>query len=565
MKQGALVNISLVFALLALTAFICLIASFLNKGFELSDESYYLLCTKYPFDTKLLVSSFGLISHRLCFGLNDLFSLRLFKLIYQMLCLTIFARAFFLFGVRNLKVNRRTTFLLSVILIIAGLANYDYLPMTLSYNSWSLNFGLLFWAGLMFANSSETKRGIAFSNMLMGISVLFLFYAKAPNAIVLAFVFVMYIAFYQKGNMLNSLLLFGLGKLIGIIILFLSFEVFQETTSNLVHNILNTRQAPAGGYFTQMGELISVKLGYKFVLVQILVVGLMYVFRRFNFSKGSGIKLLFANTIFTFSYLKGNSADISNDFIVFAILGINCIAVMVLVYAGGLHFKDLLIPIFLILTPFMLAAGTSNPIFYTSSQMFVFSLTGLFLLLLRSPNKEIELFYAYSALFICFFIGSFLYNGMIKHPYRQSDLSKKSIELPKADQIKNINENEERSQKYNELATKLRTHNKGHLPVLSSPSTLGTLMMAEMDPFAVCWICDPDNEAMSNDEYFKKLDLFNNKPFLMITKGMYNSEKQFNIFKAGGMNFRLDYSIMDSVYLEWNKEYYYLMQPVKNV
>ncbi len=161
MKQHVLVNTSLVLALICLVGFVGVISSCLNKGFELSDESYYLLCTKYPLDTSLLNSSFGLINHRLAFGLNDLYSLRLFKLIYQLLFLGIFARAFFLFAIRNLKAKRNNVLLLSVLVIISGLSNYDYLPMTLSYNSWSLNFGLLFWSGLLFAHITESKKGLA--------------------------------------------------------------------------------------------------------------------------------------------------------------------------------------------------------------------------------------------------------------------------------------------------------------------------------------------------------------------------------------------------------------------
>lgn len=564
MKQHVLVNTSLVLALICLVGFVCVISSCLNKGFELSDESYYLLSTKYPLDTTLLNSSFGLINHRLAFGLNDLYSLRIFKLIYQLLFLGIFARAFFLYAIRSLKAKRNNVLLLSLLIIISGLSNYDYLPMTLSYNSWSLNFGLLFWSGLLFSHITESKKGVAFSNMLMGLSVLFLFYTKAPNALVMGFVFILYAFMFQRKNLLNTFLLFGLGKIAGIIILFLSFEDFRNITANLYQTISTTKHAEVGSYFGQISEMISTGLGIRFFLLQGVVLASMYFIRRLNLNTMIGILLLAFNTYFTWTYFKGNSYDVSNEFKVFSVFAFNCLGAIILFFSGTRDLKNTFIPFLLILTPFMLAAGTSNSIFYTSSQLIVLSITGLFLLLLRITRSEMEVYYAYSSLFIMFFIGSFLYHGMIQQPYRQTNLSEKTSLLPESSQIRNIFENNERVVKYKELSDKLKRYNTQHLSVLSSPPALGGLMLTDMKPFAVCWIADPDEMASANEEYFRKVDLASNRPFLVISQQIYNGPKQNKTFKNGGMDLKLDYVIKDSIYLELNKEYYYLMQPIKN-
>ncbi len=564
MKQHVLVNTSLVLALICLVGFVGVISSCLNKGFELSDESYYLLCTKYPLDTSLLNSSFGLINHRLAFGLNDLYSLRLFKLIYQLLFLGIFARAFFLFAIRNLKAKRNNVLLLSVLVIISGLSNYDYLPMTLSYNSWSLNFGLLFWSGLLFAHITESKKGLAFSNMLMGLSVLFLFYTKAPNALVMGFVFVLYTLLFQRKNLLNTFLLFGLGKIAGIIILFLSFDDFRNTTINLYQTILNTKHTEVGSYFGQISEMISNGLGIRFFLLQGVLLASMYFIRRLNLNVMMGLLLLAFNTYFTWSYFKGNSYDVSNEFKVFTVFAFNCLATIILFFSGTYDLKNIFVPVLLILSPFLLAAGTSNSIFYTSSQLIVLSIAGLFLLLLRINKSEMDLYYAYSSVFFMFFIGSFLYHGMIKTPYRQTNLISKATILPKSAQVKNIFETNERLVKFKELSDKLKLHNAQDLPVLSSPPVLGGLLLTEMKPFAICWIADPDEMAGANAEYFRKMNLKASKPFLVISEQILNGPDQNRIFKEGGMDLRADYVIKDSVYLELNEEYYYLMQPNKS-
>ncbi|MDZ4664852.1 MAG: hypothetical protein SGJ15_08260 [Bacteroidota bacterium] len=562
MKQHVLVNTSLVLALICLIGFVCVIVSCLNKGFELSDESYYLLSTKYPLDTVLLNSSFGLINHRLAFGCSDLFSLRLFKLMYQLLFLGIFARAFFLYAIRNVNAKRNNVLLLSVLIIITGLSNYDYLPMTLSYNSWSLNFGLLFWSGLLFAHIIESKRGVAFSNLLMGLSVLFLFYTKAPNALMMGFVFILYGFLFQRKNLLNAFLLFGLGKIAGIIILFLSVEDFRNATVNLYQTILNTNHAEVGSYFGQISEMISSGLGIRFFLLQGALLAFMYFVRRLNFNPIIGLLLIILNTYFTWNYLKGNSYDVSNEFKVFAVFAFNCFATIILFFTGKHDLKSALIPILLILTPFMLAAGTSNSIFYTSSQLFVLSIAGLFLLLLRINKSEMELYYVYSFAFITFFVGSFLYNGMIKTPYRQTNLSEKSTIISESRQIKNILENNERAAKYKELSDKLKLHNSQNLDVLSSPPALGGLILTDMKPFAVCWIADPDEMAEANEEYFKKVNFNSAKPFLVISRKILNGEKQNKIFRNAGMDLKKDYTIKDSIYLELNKEYYFFMKPI---
>lgn len=564
MKQHVLVNTSLVLALICLVGFVGVISSCLNKGFELSDESYYLLCTKYPLDTILLNSSFGLINHRLAFGFNDLYSLRIFKLIYQLLFLAIFARAFFLYAIRNLKAKRSNVLLLSVLIIISGLSNYDYLPMTLSYNSWSLNFGLLFWSGLLFAHVTQSKKGLAFSNMLMGLSVLFLFYTKAPNALVMAFVFVVYAFLFQRKNLLNTFLLFGMGKIVAIIILFLSFEDFKNATVNLYQTILHTKHTEVGSYFGQISEMISTGLGMRFFLLQGAMFAAMYFIRRANLNVIIGMLVLVFNTYFSWTFFQGNSYEVSNEFKVFSVFAFNCFGAIILFFAADRDIKSIFIPAFLILSPFMLAAGTSNSIFYTSSQLIVLSIAGLFLLMLGINKTEMELYYVYSSLFIVFFIGSFLYHGMIKAPYRQTNLTEKSILLPESDQIKNILETNQRVIKYKELSDKLKLHNTQHLAVLSSPPALGGLMLTDMKPFAVCWIADPDEMAGVNEAYFKRINLAVSKPFLIISQQIYNGPKQNKAFKDGGMDLRLDYMIKDSIYLDLNKEYYYLMQPIKN-
>lgn len=564
MKPNRPVNISLVLSITGLFLFVATIAYFLNKGFELSDESYYLLATKRPFDNALLNSAFGLVNHRLTFGLNDLLSLRLFKLIYQLFFLGVFARSFFLFSIRCLNAFRQPALLFSILLIVVGLSNYDFLPMTLSYNSWSLNFGLLFWSGILFAHSAESKRGIGLSHMLMGLSVLFLFYAKASNAVVMALFYITYVCIYHRNNILNALLLFGLGKVTGIIILFFSYDAFISTTANLMRTIFDTKHTDIGNYWRQVDELVNIKLGHWFFVIQGLVIMAAFLARRKQMSEIVGLLIMIANSLICQRYFQGNSSGIFNEFMIYMVFAFNCLFCFIL-FKPQLQVKKFIFFSFaLILTPFALAAGTSNPIFYTASQHLVFWVAGLLLVLLQLELQQMKYVYVYIAVFNVGFIASFLFHGMILHPYRQSELREKTLKLSPSKYVRGIKENTQRVEKYTEISKKLLSCNTEQLPVLASPPVLGSLILTEMDPFAVCWIADPDGDYIANDEYFSKLDLRTEKPFLFIAHQIICGPQQIKVFRKYGMDLFSDYVVKDSVFLDWEQQYYYLMQPLKH-
>lgn len=562
MKQNVLVNTLIVLASFCVIILVYAIVWSSNKGFELSDEAYYLLATKYPFDNLLLNSSFGLINFRFCFGHIDLVSLRLFKLFYQFGFLLLFVYALFKYAKKHTLAPTNTLVLICVTILISGFSNYDYLPMTLSYNSWSLNFALLFFAGLLILHTKETKFSHAISSGVIGFAVVMLFYCKAPNAIILAFVFLGYIFFVNRKRVILTIISFGVGKLLGVLFLFHNFSLFKEMTSNLIASLITFNNAYASNYLAKFNEFFFIGLGSTFLLAQLVLIIIMYFIRKRNFSALIGIILVIANTYFALQFRKGNSEEINNESKVLFVFIINCLATFVLFYTKpNLKRGELFFLIILFIMPLLLAAGTSNPIFFTTSQTMIFAICSMFLILLKINHEQLIYVHAFLTLFVCFMIGSFLYHGMILNPYRQTNLLSKTAMLQNSYQVVGVKETDEKLALFTALAFKLKRYNSNQAKVMASPPALGALILSNMQPFHVFWMADPDKYADYNNDYLKRCDFSFNKPFLLLSTQVIRSVNHNKIFKNNGLDLKDGYSILDSIFLPLNSEYYYFMKP----
>src|ERR1700752_897952 len=116
---------------------------FSNKGFELSDETYYLYFSNHHNPDTFIVSNFGLLSDFFCFGKPTLLDLRIAKIVYQSLAVLFFCYGMFkFFDLKHYQVSLKERLFIVVIALMLSYCNYDYLPMTLSYNTWTLILSL---------------------------------------------------------------------------------------------------------------------------------------------------------------------------------------------------------------------------------------------------------------------------------------------------------------------------------------------------------------------------------------------------------------------------------------
>jgi hypothetical protein len=536
------------------------IITLLNKGFELSDESYYCLASQNPFDTRIMNSAFGLINYRFTFGHTGIFELRVFKFIFQSIALAIFAISFIRYFLSSGSWQFKTSAFL--VILVTGFFNYDYLPMTMSYNSWSLVLSLVFWSCFLF-NVPHNKRYVSLNHVIIGIVLIFSLYNKFPNAILMFLFYFGYLIIFLRKNLISFILAGGLGAILGFFVLFGNITNAKKCTSELLNYLSGVGHTSSSRYFFEVGDLFTNMLGIKFLLIQVALICLMYLIRKKGFSYWLGLVLIAANSLFCFKYIRGNSAEITNDFLTVVILGFCAVAAIVLFYNKNqlrVEWRNWYILIFLFLSPFAMAAGTSNVIFYTASHFSVYFACVIIALLLLTREPKIFYFYSFFALMISFFTCSFIFNGMVKTPYRQTALNEKKIPLLFSEDYKNICENEERYELLCTLSEKLTRYNNQNLLVMASPPCLGTVLLANMKPFAVCWLADPEKDADVNDAYFSAFDFRKEKPFLLISSEITNSKRQRSVFEKHGLGLE-NYKLCDSVYIRLNERYYYYYRP----
>lgn len=561
------VNISAGITGLIALLIITVISLNLDKGFELSDESYYVMASRYPHDQQLLNSQFGLVNFCFTLGHTSLLQLRVFKLIYQIVSLLIFSRAFAMLLGKNTSWPSGTMFLATLTMFVVGFVNYDYLPMTLSYNSWSFNFSLLFWSAIMYKTANQKVAGNYIADIVSGFILLCLFFVKTPNAVILLVIELAHLLFFRRKNVLVPILMQVSGVFGGVILLFGSVARFIESSAVLYSNLTTIRHASLGGYLPDLFTLFTQRPGTAFFLFQAVLFIVMYLFRKKKYPFVTGLIVIFLNSLCSLKFIEGNGADISNDFLFGLVFAINAMLFFTLLYSKGV-FKDKAWLVFiaagLTLTPILMALGTANPIVYSSSHYLAFTFAGSLMFLFGLNNNLITLFTAWHAPLSAFCIGAILYQGFIKNPYRQTDLSDKKDALYFSKEFENIKESSQRLVAYKQLTEKLRNHNSHALAVMSSPPGLGGVLMAGMQPFAVYWLADDEKDAVVNDAYFSKFDFKKKRPFLLISSRIKYSGLQRAVFAKHGLDLDKNYTTCDSVFSELNQEYIYFMDPFES-
>ena len=162
---------SLVFGFMVVIIIIGCIIHYSNRGFELSDEAYYLYLSNYYKPTSYNVSAFCLLNRLACLGNATLINLRLAKLIYQLIAVLFFVWSLLrYFNFKGIMLNLKQKAFVFIIIVVTSFGHYDYLPMTLSYNSWSLIL-ILMCFGLILLEFTITSKSIA---ILTSLSVGFL-------------------------------------------------------------------------------------------------------------------------------------------------------------------------------------------------------------------------------------------------------------------------------------------------------------------------------------------------------------------------------------------------------
>lgn len=540
--MGAKINYTTIFSFISVS--VCLSALglitwgafyFSNRGYELSDETYYLYFSN-TFDPDIyLTSAFGVLNKFFCFGHPTLINLRIAKFIYQTLAVIIFGYSLLRYlKFKDIKIGTTQKFLCLSILLLASYINYDYLPMTLSYNSWSLILALLGMAVVFYEKTKNQPRDLFICSFLFGATSFALFLAKFPNAVILFLVYI--ISNFPNSKQEFFIKAIGLlsGAVVAFIILLHSYASLKGIINNYWITLFGVEHAPVHPYTDQVKSFIVMCWQKNYLLFEGAIILLAVLFKRTN----SSFKTLFfymiiaINCLALFFFRKGNGAELYNDFVAGSLILIN-FGLYVYFFGSQQKNKDLILWSCLMLLPFGLMLGTNNEFYYTSSQLMIFAFGGMLLHLLAT--KSDQLFLSLNGLFMSVFICIVLYNGAVKAPYRQNDLANKTYPLLFSEEIKGVMESRERMIDYTVLNEALKQLNTSDKKVIEFFSHFGIHYLNGCKIFPEPQITDNENLMYINDYLFTRYGQPNDCDLLVMSVKVSESSAFQDMFSRNGI------------------------------
>ena len=446
--------------LLSVLAFIIVIIGgfyFSNKGFEMSDETFYLHFTQNIDYSVYLTQNFGILNKLACFGKISLINLRIAKLIYQLIAILIFSYSLLnYFKSKKIVLSSCHQLLIIIILCMSSFVNYDYLPMALSYNTWTLILGLLGFSIILIELTKTTAKAQLVGSFSMGFVVFGLFLVKFPNAIIMFAIYCFVNLFYNKNNWGIRSIAFFTGIVFSFFILLHNMNSLLQIIENYKAVLFDIKYISPNSYFIQLINFwnICVNMGYiKWMLGVILLTALIY---RFNARKNVLLNYLpiFINCAVSCFFFKGNSQNLYNDFLVMMILIMNVIIYIQFnkdKFSKAVVFSEMnLIALFLMITPVLLMIGTNNLFYYTTSQTCCFCFAGLIIFIVKTKKMD-SFFIPLMSVIVCAFVLSVIYHGAIKTPYRQNNLLDKKFPIHFHPSIDGIYESYDRFVDYTAL------------------------------------------------------------------------------------------------------------------
>jgi hypothetical protein len=475
---------SIAFGTLLILGFIYALIHYSNRGFELSDETFYLFFSNYFNSESYTTSNFGLLNKAACFGNPSLINLRLAKLIYQALAVLFFIWSLLKYlNFKGIELNPTQKSLITIIIIITSFGHYDYLPMTLSYNSWSLILMLLCLGTIFIEFLSHSKIITLATSTFIGFICFSLFLTKLPNAIIALSVYWFFNLNYIKKNTLIKLGGFCLGLILAFLLILKNTNNLLALIENYRITIFEVKHSEADVYFKQFYKLIGLIGHHKLtsiiaitVLVLLTFIGLKIISSiKKNITSKKDIyswAILIIGLLLWLPFYRGNGHKTYNDFIAVTLLILNPI---LFVYINSKATNSIsqflkndlnIIILVLILMPVLLMLGTNNAFYYSVSPTMVFAFSGVLIYLIASKTNYATYLPALS-LAICFFVLSIFYFGAVKKPYKQSNLNNKTFPLSFNPLLNGIYESRAAFIDYTSVNYIMDNFNQEHKPILT--------------------------------------------------------------------------------------------------
>ena len=569
--KNSFVYLALLFCVIALGFVLVSVFRFADKGFQLSDETFYLRYSLNFNSSNFGVTNFGLLNKLFCFGHPTLINLRLAKLIYQSLAILIFTFSLFKFlDLKGFSIGKTQKVFILVIALMASFCNYDYLPMTLSYNTWSLILTALFFSVIFFEYAAINLSGSLITSVIFGFLCFSLFLAKLPNAVIMVFMYVVFNLFSIKNNTLIKFAGALIGSCLGYFVFLNNFQDLINIIDNYYVTLFEVKHVQANSFFTQLHDFFLFCVQKQYVLLELALVLLSVLVKLLlhKYKTMAACLILLTNYAFASTFFKGNSVELYNDFMAATILIINSFLFTYLFYEKrGLPLpkKDFaFIIIFLLLTPFLLMLGTDNQFYYTSSQTMVFSIMAI--LIYQIYARQLNLYFlALQSSVICIFIFCILYQGAVKTPYRQNDLQVKSYPMHFSEPLEGIYESYESFVDFTTMKVLVNTFNGNNKPVVTFFNHIGLSYLTNCKVFPETIISDGDHVMYYNEYILTRYNFDDRFDLIVVPETVENNDKFKVMFSKYGVFLKENY-LLQYVYkfLSTGEKVYFYKKQVKN-
>lgn len=553
-----------------------------DRGFDVTDESYYILNAMYPFNV------FSVITHEnyytgLLFYLSgyNLSIFRIFGIIILVLASFWFAVELYKYIEKKYQLNYDIYNKLYFVLIISlsSLAYYMWWLLTPSYNWFSLVAMILILASMFRCiNSINIIRGKLFSleYFYVGVSLSLLFIAKPTSLLGLLPAFLFFIIFnYKKIDFFKAIVSISF---VFIFIIILHIIFFDGGFSNYITNLKESieRLSLLGGGHTFKDIFISIYENAKNIYFQInkcyLFIYLLFSLLITRYFYSNNLFLLILSFIFTsyFAYILYLPViipfDVSSKFyITILFFSIYIFSIYIsnennIKEKFKIFFQSFSIFIFLSYLSIAVSFGTNNNIWFHSNISYIFPVAGIISLvfILDKYHSMIKNLKIIVGIVISLSIYIIIDNAY-KNPYRLNTSIKEQIH--KIDILGGLKVDDEQKNYINQLSSIKNNYRQTYL-IDTTGATPGANIILEAKFFQFAWL--GGGYTGSNEFAYRILssisyDKLKNAWILTAPGGIRSLD--LNLLSKLGLNFPEDYDKATTLFLKSRNEIQELWKP----
>lgn len=447
----------------AVLAWISILLWASNKGFDITDEGFYMYKYSELNGTKVSYTNFHLVQKFLFPFLEPtLQNLRIEKLLLCLAGSGLFSWSIWYYCKNTLQIIIQKTELLSLyMMILAGFSlTYAFGPQTPAYNFFS-SFFITLAASLFIIDISKkhSTRWVLLLYLLIGALCQLLFLIKFSNAVIAAFVFIDFYLLYNliasqnKPEVIKQTLFRLVSMLLGFLLFHLIFcggwngalEFFRNFISDITHLQGYDSDILFAVYRSTFTTVFNSLCTPKFILLCVSLAGIVWAQLKKN-SIVFYVSLAFqALVIFSFKLYYGGEANKTEQTIIYFLW---IVALLIIFFiqqkqntslSKPLLLQRMLFILFLLFIPFAGALGTNNQLHIQIVFYMPFWMALLYLLIQNTgiQIKTTAVLTFLSVLAILQSVDSVVYhgyriNGSLFTQNEQANIGKEKILLDKA-------------------------------------------------------------------------------------------------------------------------------------